>query len=74
VWYKSTGERFALEFRVSSSREILADSEGVALSDAPRLALSVPQPRAGLILTGHKKIELRTWTTDHRGPLWSNIL
>jgi ASCH domain-containing protein len=54
--------------------ESLAHSEGVVSSNAPRLALSVRQPWAELILTGRKKIELRTWTTDHRGPLWSNIL
>jgi ASCH domain-containing protein len=34
------------------------------------LALSVRQPWAELILQGRKTIELRTWDTDYRGPLW----
>ncbi len=34
------------------------------------LALSVRQPWAELILRGRKTIELRTWDTDYRGPLW----
>jgi activating signal cointegrator 1 len=32
-------------------------------------ALSIRQPWAELILQGRKTIELRTWTTEHRGPL-----
>ena len=31
--------------------------------------LSVRQPWAQLIATGRKKIELRTWRTDYRGPI-----
>ena len=34
------------------------------------LALSVRQPWAELILAGRKTLELRTWITDYRGPLW----
>jgi len=34
------------------------------------LALSIRQPWAELILCGKKTIELRSWTTDYRGPLW----
>ncbi len=30
-------------------------------------ALSIRQPWATLIVTGHKKIENRTWSTNHRG-------
>jgi ASCH domain len=33
-------------------------------------ALSIRQPWLELILRGLKSIELRTWTTDYRGPLW----
>lgn len=33
-------------------------------------ALSVRQPWAELILTGRKKIEIRSWATAYRGPLW----
>lgn len=32
-------------------------------------ALSVRDPWASLLADGHKTIELRTWTTTHRGPL-----
>jgi activating signal cointegrator 1 len=32
--------------------------------------LSVRQPWVELILQGRKTIEVRTWTTTHRGPLW----
>jgi len=32
-------------------------------------ALSIRQPSAHLILEGLKKIEYRSWPTDHRGPL-----
>jgi ASCH domain-containing protein len=32
-------------------------------------ALSVRQPFANLIACGRKRIELRSWTTDYRGPL-----
>ena len=32
-------------------------------------ALSVRQPYARQILTGEKKIEYRSWTTDYRGPI-----
>lgn len=32
-------------------------------------ALSVRQPWASLIASGAKTVELRTWTTRHRGPL-----
>lgn len=32
-------------------------------------ALSVREPWATLIANGRKTIELRTWTTDYRGPL-----
>jgi hypothetical protein len=33
------------------------------------LALSVRQPWANLIASGRKTIELRSWSTEHRGPL-----
>lgn len=33
-------------------------------------ALSVRQPWAELILRGRKTIEVRTWSTHHRGELW----
>lgn len=32
-------------------------------------ALSIKQPWAWLIVAGYKRIENRTWTTSHRGPL-----
>jgi hypothetical protein len=32
-------------------------------------ALSIQQPWAGLIITGWKDCENRTWTTKYRGPL-----
>jgi hypothetical protein len=39
-------------------------------SAATCVALSVKQPWAELIMVGRKSIEVRTWTTDHRGPLY----
>ncbi len=33
-------------------------------------ALSIRQPWAELILLGRKTIEVRTWTVEHRGPIW----
>jgi hypothetical protein len=33
-------------------------------------ALSVRQPWTELLISGRKSIEIRTWTTDYRGPLW----
>lgn len=35
----------------------------------PRLALSINQPWAWLIIAGHKDIENRNWTTQHRGEI-----
>lgn len=32
-------------------------------------ALSVRQPWASLIASGHKSIELRSWSTKYRGPI-----
>jgi hypothetical protein len=32
--------------------------------------LSIRQPWASYIVSGHKSIELRTWATDYRGWLW----
>ncbi|WP_175429652.1 ASCH domain-containing protein [Azospirillum argentinense] len=34
------------------------------------LALSIRQPWSELILQGRKTIEVRTWDTNHRGPIW----
>lgn len=34
-----------------------------------RLALSLKQPWAALLASGRKSIEVRKWTTDHRGEL-----
>ncbi len=39
-------------------------------TDPTRLALSVRQPWVELILPGRKSIEVRSWTTRHRGLLW----
>lgn len=36
----------------------------------PDLAISIRQPWAELILQGRKTIEVRSWDTDYRGPLW----
>lgn len=33
-------------------------------------ALSIRQPWAELIMAARKSIEIRTWSTDYRGPLW----
>jgi hypothetical protein len=38
------------------------------LSHAP--ALSVKQPWAELILDRRKQVEIRSWSSRHRGPLW----
>ena len=38
------------------------------LSRAP--ALSIKQPWAELILRGRKHIEVRSWSSRYRGPLW----
>src|SRR4051812_32132027 len=35
-----------------------------------QVGLSIRQPWAELILLGRKTIEVRTWATKHRGPLW----
>jgi hypothetical protein len=32
-------------------------------------ALSIRQPWAGLIVSGAKRLEVRSWPTKHRGPL-----
>ena len=32
-------------------------------------SISIMQPFAGLIATGQKRLETRTWSTDYRGPL-----
>jgi hypothetical protein len=34
------------------------------------VGLSIRQPWVELILLGRKTIEVRTWTTNHRGMLW----
>jgi activating signal cointegrator 1 len=34
------------------------------------VGLSIRQPWVELILLGRKTIEVRTWTTNHRGKLW----
>lgn len=34
------------------------------------VGLSIRQPWVELILAGRKTIEVRTWTTKHRGELW----
>jgi hypothetical protein len=38
------------------------------LADAP--CLSIRQPWADLIVLGRKKVELRQWSTRHRGWIW----
>ncbi len=38
--------------------------------DATGIALSIRQPWVELILAGRKTIEVRTWSTRHRGRLW----
>lgn len=49
------------------SSATLTDSDS---SPDPPKALSIRQPWAELILRGSKRIEIRTWATDHRGGLW----
>ena len=39
-------------------------------TDPARIALSIRQPWVELILLGRKTIEVRSWATRHRGPLW----
>ncbi len=34
------------------------------------LVLSIKQPWAELIIEGSKDVEVRSWATDYRGPLW----
>lgn len=34
------------------------------------LVLSIKQPWAELIMEGRKDVEVRSWATDYRGPLW----
>jgi len=36
----------------------------------PWPALSLRQPWADLVVSGRKSIELRSWATDYRGPIW----
>ena len=33
-------------------------------------ALSIKQPWAWLVVSGQKTMEIRTWKTDYRGPIW----
>lgn len=42
----------------------------VVKDSGPRLALSVRQPWAWLIVTGHKPVENRSWSTRMRGPIF----
>lgn len=37
------------------------------------LVLSIKQPWAQLILEGTKDIEVRSWTTQYRGPIWIHV-
>ncbi|WP_084605121.1 ASCH domain-containing protein [Desulfonatronum thioautotrophicum] len=39
-------------------------------TDQDRIALSIRQPWVELILPGRKTIEVRSWPTSHREPLW----
>ena len=39
-------------------------------SGRPNVALSIRQPWAELIVSGRKTIEVRTWTTEYRGPVF----
>lgn len=39
-------------------------------SGTPNVAISIKQPWAELILAGRKTIEVRSWTTPHRGPVF----
>jgi hypothetical protein len=41
----------------------------VATKEVKVKALTVRQPWAGQLVSGEKRIEYRTWRTDHRGPL-----
>lgn len=43
---------------------------GLSQSSGAPVALSVKQPWAELIMEGRKSVEVRTWTTDYRGPLY----
>lgn len=36
-------------------------------------ALSIRQPWADLILDGRKSVEIRSWTTDYRGPICIHV-
>lgn len=40
------------------------------IGDLPRVALSVRQPWAWLIVNGFKDVENRGWPTKHRGPVF----
>ena len=44
-----------------------------AFAATPVLAVSIRQPWAELILAGRKRIEVRSWSTVYRGPLWLHI-
>lgn len=44
--------------------------EGMDEATSDALALSVQQPYAEAILSGRKRIEVRTWRTFHRGTLY----
>lgn len=39
------------------------------MTDLPKMALSIMQPWAWLIVNGHKDIENRDWPTKFRGPV-----
>ncbi len=53
--------------RLLSIADRSADQSPVSYQDAK--VLSIRQPWAWLIVSGHKNIENRTWNTDYRGPL-----
>lgn len=40
------------------------------ITDPAQVALSIRQPWVELILLGRKTIEVRSWPSKHRGPLW----
>ena len=47
-----------------------SSASSVSKTDLPRRALSIRQPFAEMILRGKKKIEVRSFPTNVRGPMY----
>ncbi|KAH0480586.1 MAG: hypothetical protein KVP17_000112 [Porospora cf. gigantea B] len=56
-------------FQLPANWEFYEDPMPTSLEDSG-VCLSLHQPWASLLVLGFKRLEGRSWYTDHRGPLW----